>query len=162
MWQKTVIIFFIALVIFLGEQFLSGMRLPLNIFMAIALSLSLARFQLRWPLAILGGFLLDTAYGTYGINLLTLLVIVGLVSIMVKIISLNNIWACSFLIIGGVTASLLLPYGLTLIISLFAKGFSQYIIFLTFSQILIYLIVNFFAAGVMFLFLKKAINFYTL
>ena len=158
MWKKVLAIFLIGLALFLFQQFLMGVKFPLNIFVIITITLSLVQFPARLPLIILGGVLLDIAYGTYGVNLLTLLILAGIINFFNFYISLDNFWAILILVSGSVIFSLFLYFGLTIIFKLFNSIFNQYFVSLSLLDILFYIVINSLTILIVFLLFKNRLT----
>ena len=82
MWLKVIATFIISLAVFLLQSFFSGWPIIINLFVVLIVWLSLKRSYLRWFYAWWGGLLLDLAYGTFGVNLLSLLLLIVLLDLL--------------------------------------------------------------------------------
>lgn len=145
----------LSLVLFSAQQFFSGLNFFVNPILVAVIFFSLKKSSARWPLTILGGWLLDAVCGTYFFNLAVLGSLTFFISYFTGYISLDNYLARWLLIIGSVAASLALFYLFALVFALLDGNAYQYLIFLSSGEIVSYLILNSLAVFLSLVLFKK-------
>ncbi len=142
MWLKVIATFIISLAVFLLQSFFSGWPIIINLFVVLIVWLSLKRSYLRWFYAWWGGLLLDLAYGTFGVNLLSLLLLIVLLDLFTSQISSYNFFAKFLSTMGGILSSLLINYFITIAFSLFFTSVAFYSFNLSIINLINYFVIN--------------------
>ena len=155
MWLRLLITFLISLILFLLQQFLISSPLIINVFVILIAWLSLKQSANRWLYAFWAGLLLDLAYGTLGINLLSFFFLVYLFNIFTSQVSVYNLIARLALITGGVLFFLLINYSLSWFFNLIFASFEHYSFFLSFSDLMNYILTNSLLAILLLLIFRK-------
>ncbi len=102
MWRKVILVSSGFAAVFLAQQFLAGLGLPVNIFLMIILALSLKRHQASWLLALAAGTILDLVFNLPGFYLSSFFILVALLFVLNDFFSPDHFLARFGLIIGSV------------------------------------------------------------
>ena len=155
MFKKIVFILLISLILFLVDQFFLGLRLNLSIFVIAVILFSLFNIKLRWPIIIVGGFILDLMYGTFFVNLLSLISVLLVMDIFSRRITIVNFVARTFLVIGGVILSLIFNLIFSWFLKLFVSSTFDPILHMSSVGIFSYIFLNVLVIWVLFLIFRK-------
>ncbi|MBU1037350.1 hypothetical protein KKF32_05015 [Patescibacteria group bacterium] len=121
--KSLVIILIIAVIYIFQSSFFSGSNtflVNLNLIMIIVIWLSFVNSPWRWLFAIFGGWLLDLQQGTFGVNLITLVCLSGLVIVLRKYIATTTGRSGQFMVISitCLIIGIFLPYFLNLLLKI--------------------------------------------
>ena len=155
MWLRIVFSLLISLSLFLLQQFLAPNLLMINVFAVLVIFLSLKQLPNRIWYVFFSGLLLDIAYGSWGVNLLSLFLLYYLFNLFTGQISVFSYWARILLIMGGLLVYLLLNLVLTQILDVIFNSFEHYSFALSPADILNYLITNSLLAILLLLIFRK-------
>ena len=139
---KIIFSFLICLFLFLLQQFLASGPFLINVFAALAVFLSLKQAPDRVWYLLWAGLILDAAYGSWGINLLSLLLLNWLFNRLLAQVSIFNVFARLWLILGGLLVFLLLNLALAQASVLVSGGVSAYRFSLGLADLANYLLAN--------------------
>ncbi|PIT90763.1 MAG: hypothetical protein COU22_00325 [Candidatus Komeilibacteria bacterium CG10_big_fil_rev_8_21_14_0_10_41_13] len=155
MLKKILAVVIICLGLFFLEQFLLPLNLQINL-SVIAVSLfALLKFKLRWPVVIIYGLILDFFYGSLIVHLLSLSLMVLVLDFLISRLTILNLSARLFLVVGGVSLNLFFNYLIGLAMKVFWPAQFWPLIALDDLRLLSYLIFNSLIIWLLFIIFKR-------